>query len=254
MQPRHLQRPFSSWIAVIFPLALVAVGVACPPPVPSPVPGPHGGLSGYPGQNSDATKTYLASLDFTQTDSIFDGWIQCHSASDCTGDSIHLKIVPEKDAHEVPIEAALHGGPGYIVARIVNLDNKAYASWQLAAFDTTYLWAGAMPGGGRRLAIFRISPVTGAAVARSQAKKAGWCTKPPGLDRSIAAVHLNSMTECNAHTFYTASHGTSSDARLASNSNELVGGAALRNFAHSLGLWFSCSMGCCEGSGFDAVL
>lgn len=240
------------WLIVV--VAAAPFIVACPPPVPSPVPGPHGGLSGYPGENADATKAYLGSLDFTQTDSIFNGAIPCHSASDCTGDSIHLNIVPEKDAHEVPIDAALHGGPGYIVARIINLDNKPYGSYRLAAFDTAYLWAGAMPGGGRRLAIFRISSVTGAATPRSRAKKAGWCTKPPGMVRTIAAVHINSMTECNEHTFYTADAAAPNATRLASTSNDLVAGGTLKAFAHSSGLWFSCSMGCCEGSGFEELL
>jgi hypothetical protein len=235
-------------------LALAPMVVACPPPAPSPVPGPHVGLPAYPGQDTAATKAYLASLDFTQTDSIFNGAIQCHSPSDCTGDSIRLNIVPERNAHEVPVETALHAGPGYIVARIINLDNKPYASYQLAPFDTTYLWVGAMAGGARRFAIYRISAVTGAATVRSRAKKAGWCTKPPGMVRSIAAVHVNSMTECNAHTFYATLPDERNEPRLANVSNGLIGGATLNAFAHSSGLWFSCSMGCCEGSGFEAVI
>lgn len=253
MHTRNLARRSTRRIILAVSFALVPGIVACPPPGPSSLPGPHAGLSGYPGENPVATKAYLSSLDFTQTDSIFDGWIQCHSATDCTGDSIHLKIVPEKNAHEVPIDAALHGGPGYIVSRIVNLDNKPYRSYRLAALDTGYLWTGAMPGGERRVAIFRISPVTGAASGLSRANKAAWCTKPPGMIRTIAAVHINSMTECNANTFYTALRDIGNDTHLASTSSAIVAGT-LRGLAHSSGLWFSCSMGCCEASQFDALL
>ena len=233
-------------------LAALAPGIAgCPPPT---IPGPVTGLPGYPGQDAAATKAYLASLDFTQLDSIFDGWIPCHNASDCTGDSIHIRIVPEKKAYLVPIEGALHGGPGYIVAKIINLDSKPYDSWKLAANDTTYLWVGALPAGGRKVAIFRISAITGIASGRVRAEKVGWCAKSPGMERSVAAVHINSMTECNSHTFYTASGLKHNHVHVASASNDLVPGSALRAFAHSSGLWFSCPMGCCEASEFASLL
>lgn len=247
----YIERPSARRVLLII-LAALAPGIAgCPPPGP---PGPAVGLPGYPGQDTAATKAYLASLDFSQTDSIFNGSIPCHGVSDCTGDSIHISIVPEKKAYLVPIEGALHAGPGYIVARIINLDNKPYASWQLAAHDTTYLWAGGMPGGGRRVAIFRISAVTGVATGRVRAKKVGWCTKPPGMVRSIAAVHINAMTECNAHTFYSASSVSQNPLHFASTSSDLVAGSALSSFAHSSGLWFSCPMGCCEASEFESLV
>ena len=229
-------------------LAALAPGIAaCPPPT---IPGPVTGLPGYPGQDTAATKAYLASLDFTQLDSIFDGWIPCHNATDCTGDSIHIRIVPEKKAYLVPIEGALHGGPGYILAKIINLDNKPYGSWKLAANDTTYLWAGATLTAGRKVAIYRISAATGVATGLVRANKVGWCTKSPGMERTVSAVHINSMTECNAHTFYTASRREHGHVHVASTSNDLIGASGFKALAHSSGLWFSCPMGCCEASDF----
>ena len=212
------------------------------------------GIIDYPGKNANATKLYLASLDFSQTDSIVDTTVPCHDAGDCSGGSEHLLIVPEKNAYRVPVDEALKSGRGYIVAQIENKSQTVYKSLNLSPNETAYLWVGATPAGSRRIAIFHINPENGHATWRSTATKAGWCGSPPGLARSISAVHLNAMPECaQTNTFYsTAMQGIGNSAvQLASTSATLLSDASYRAMAHRGGLWFSCTLGCCEGTNFE---
>jgi hypothetical protein len=224
-----------------------------------PLIGTNVGLKDFPGKNPTATKAYLNSLSFTQTDSVIDASIPCHDAADCAGGSVHLRVVPEMLAYTVPAKDALKSGRGYIVARIVNESAAAYGSFHLLPNDTAYLWVGATATGDRRVAIYNISKATGAATLRSVASQAGWCTMSPGMVRTKSAVHLNPMPECQSNSFYTTigSIGTS-EIRLASTSSSILGDATRRaiansSMAHSSGLWFSCSIGCCEGSGFRSA-
>jgi len=215
------------------------------------------GIIDYPGKNATATKLYLASLDFSQTDSIVDSTVPCHDAGDCSGGSVHLRIVPEKNAYKVPVDAALKSGRGYIVARIENKSQTLYKSLNLAPNEIAYLWVGAMPAGPRRIGIFHITSDTGHATWRSTASQAGWCASPAGFARTVSAVHLNPMPECaSTNKFYSSPmQGIGiSDIRLASTSSSILSDAARKAMAHRSGLWFSCSLGCCEGTGFEVAL
>nr|MDQ3082406.1 hypothetical protein [Gemmatimonadota bacterium] len=83
------------------------------------------GLAGYPGQNTDSTRTYLSSLNLATTDSAFEGYITCDEPAKCDGaDSVRVSIVAESRAHKVPVRSALDSAAGYIVARIRNLDRR----------------------------------------------------------------------------------------------------------------------------------
>ena len=215
------------------------------------------GIIDYPGKNATATKLYLASLDFSQTDSIVDTNVPCHDAGDCSGGSVHLRIVPEKNAYKIPVDAALKSGRGYIVARIENKSQTIYKSLNLAPNETAYLWVGAMPSGPRRIGIFHISGDTGHATWRSTAAQAGWCAQAPGAARTVSAVHLNPMPECvQTNSFYsTPMQGIGlSDIHLASTTMSVLSDLGPRLMAHRSGLWFSCSLGCCEGTAFQAAL
>jgi hypothetical protein len=215
------------------------------------------GLIDYPGKNATATKLYLASLDFSQTDSVVDTTVPCHDASDCSGGSVHLRIVPEKNAYKVPVDDALKSGRGYIVARIENKSQTLYKSLNLAPNEIAYLWVGAMPAGGRRIGIFHITGETGHATWRSTAAQAGWCPPPAGSQRTVSAVHLNPMAGCTStNNFYSSPMKSIgfSDIRLASTSSSILSDAAHKAMAHRSGLWFSCSLGCCEGTDFEVAL
>jgi hypothetical protein len=216
--------------------------------------GVNTGLFEYPGKNPSATRSYLASLDFSQTDSIVDTSLPCHDASDCSGGSIHLRIVPEKNAYRVPVDQALKAGRGYIVARIENHSQSIYKSLNLLANETAYLWVGEMPSGPRRIAIFYVDPASGQATWRSTATRAGWCAPPAGMTRTISAVHLNAMPQCSAtNPLYSAQmQGIGlKNIQLASTSSSILGDALTKSMAHRGGLWFSCSLGCCEGSDIE---
>ena len=215
------------------------------------------GIIDYPGKNATATKLYLASLDFSQTDSIVDATVPCHDAGDCSGGSVHLRIVPEKNAYKVPVDAALKSGRGYIVARIENKSQTLYKSFNLAPNEIAYLWVGAMPSGPRRIGIFQIAGDAGHATWRSTASQAGWCSPVAGSGRTVSAVHLNPMPECaSTNSFYSSPmQGIGiSDIHLASTSSSILSDAARKAMAHRSGLWFSCSLGCCEGTDFQTAL
>ena len=132
-----------------------------------------------------------------------------------------------------------------------------YKSLNLSPNETAYLWVGAVPSGQRRIAIFHINRENGHATWRSTANRAGWCSSPAGFARSISAVHLNAMPECvQTNNFYSTPMKSmgSSAIQLASTSAAILSDAAYRAMAHRGGLWFSCSLGCCEGTDFtDAV-
>jgi hypothetical protein len=216
-----------------------------------------GGLTGYPGQNADATKSYLASLDFSVQDSVFDGWMDCEVPGDCgNSDSVHIRVVPESRAHKAPIATAMGGGKGYIVARVQNLENKPFAPYGMAANDTAYLWVGSTQSNGMKFALYRIASGTGQATILAIAPQAGKCGAPDP-DRKIPAVHINPVPMCSDSMIYS---GESSAARnmkpvqLASLSSHLPAGMmSTVMFSHSRGMWFSCSMGCCEARGFQSL-
>jgi hypothetical protein len=223
------------------------------------------GLNDYPGKSGNATRLYLASLDFSQTDSIVDTTIPCHDAADCSGGSVRIRIVPEKNAYKVPVDEALKSGRGYIVAQIENKSQSAYKSLNLSPDETAYLWVGGVPAGGpggvpegaRRIAVVRINREIGGATWLSTARSAGWCVAPPGLVRSVSAVHLKPMPECvNTNRLYSIPmKGVGlSDIRLATTSSNILSEAVRRVMAHRSGLWFSCSLGCCEATDIEAGL
>ena len=214
--------------------------------------GAPAGLAGYPGQNAAATRSYLASLDFSREDSAFTGQLDCEDSSKCGGGpSVNIKIVPEKRAYRAPVDRALATGQGHIVARITNLDARPFHPYGLRPNDVAYLWVGSMPSGAPKIAVFRISE-SGQATLLATAQQAGYCPDAaPGRSRS--AVHLNTTPMCTERSLYPGSQGTASSGQIASTDpgNTLLVAAAARAFSHARGLWFSCSLGCCEARGFE---
>lgn len=245
----------SSFIVMSLAVSLVLTATGCwgdkPKPDPDQSAAPAG-LAGYPGQNADSTLAYLASLNFAATDSAFEGYITCDEPAKCEGaDSVRVSIVPESRAHEAPMRKALDSAAGYVVARITNLDQRPFGLLGIAANETAYLWVGPMPSGENRIAVFTIDPVTGASALRSVANAAGYC-EGTTKDRRIPAVHVNAMEECTANSLYEAPARTASNVMLAATpASSVTSAAAAMAFSGIRGLWFSCSLGCCEGRGFQ---
>lgn len=212
------------------------------------------GLAGYPGQDPAATRSYLASLDFSVQDSIFSGPLECEIPAQCGNSAtVNIRIVPERRAFRARVENSLRDAEGHIVARIENLENKPFHPYGLAPRETAYLWVGAMRSGERRMAIYRIDPQSGQARALTVAAQAGWC---PDADenRKISAVHINATPMCTERSFYTEPARSAAAGMLASaSSNEMTAVALARALSHARGLWFSCSMGCCEARGFHTA-
>src|SRR5688500_1909875 len=215
------------------------------------------GLAGHPGQNAGATKNYVASLNFSNVDSAFTGPLECEEPARCGGaSSVNIQIVPEEHAFRAPVDRSLADGKGHIVARITNLDSVAFHPYGLAPRDVAYLWVGAMASGRPRIAIFRISDA-GQSTLLATAQEAGYCPDP-AAGRSKSAVHVNATPMCAERSLYTAESGTASAGAAASNrlasvnpGNNLLVAAASRAFSHARGLWFSCSLGCCEARGME---
>ena len=214
------------------------------------------GLAGYPGQDPAATRAYVASLDFSVQDSIFSGPLECETPASCGNSAtVNIRIVPERRAFKAPVENALRDAEGHIVARIENLENKPFHPYGLGPSETAYLWVGAMRSGERRMAIYRIDRESGQATALTVAAQAGWCPDADE-DRKIAAVHINENPMCTERSFYSQPARSASAGRLADASagHEMALGALASAFSHARGLWFSCSMGCCEARGFEPAL
>ena len=215
--------------------------------------GAPAGLEAYPGQNPAATAKYVRSLDFSVRDSIFSGPLECETPAACGNSAtVNIRVVPERRAFKAPMEDALTGnGNGHIVASIENLENKPFAPYGLAPNETAYLWVGALQSGARRIAIYRIDRNTGQSRLLATAANAGFC---PGSNdgRKIAAVHINANPMCTERSIYSEPGRTASAGALATSADEVLAGAVARAFSHARGLWFSCSLGCCEARGFQA--
>ncbi len=214
--------------------------------------GTPSGLRGYPGQDPAATARYVRSLDFSARDSIFSGPLDCETPAECGNSAaVNVRVVPEKRAFRAPIEGAMRTAAGHIVASIENLENKPFAPYGLAANETAYLWVGPLQSGERRMAIYRIDRTSGQSRLLAVAASAGWC---PGSNegRKISAVHINANPMCTERSFYSEPARSASAGRLASAGDEVLVSAVARAFSHARGLWFSCSLGCCEARGFHA--
>lgn len=208
------------------------------------------GLAGYPGQDPAATAKYVRSLDFSVRDSIFSGPLECEVPADCGNSAtVNIRVVPERRAFRAPIDEAMRSAPGHIVASIENLENKPFAPYKLAPNETAYLWVGALQSGERKMAIVRIDRASGQSQVLAVAASAGWC---PGSNegRKIAAVHINANPMCTERSFYSESARSAAAGLLASAGDEVLANAVTRAFSHARGLWFSCSLGCCEARGF----
>jgi hypothetical protein len=164
---------------------------------------------------------------------------------------VNIRVIPERRAFRAPVDHALGNGPGHIVARIENLENKPFAPYGLAPNDTAYLWVGALQSGTRRIAIVRVT-AAGQAQLLATAQQAGWC---PGsnANRSSSAVHINPNPMCADRPLYPGAASSASRGLLASanTGHGVLIGAVTAAFSHARGLWFSCSMGCCEARGFE---
>lgn len=204
------------------------------------------GLAGYPGQNPEATKNYLQKLNFT-SDSAFDGPVTCAPDDNCGAASVHLRIMPEQNAHRDDMSAALDpaSAGGFIVAMIINMDSTyTFGPFNLAPRDTVYWWAGATKSSAKRFAFYRISRATGAAQGVAFAANAGYC--PSSGARTIPAVHINHTPECQTQSLYSSA----SEANAQRSLYHLAGNSMLAAaMLHTQGLWISCSLGCCEAGG-----
>jgi hypothetical protein len=179
------------------------------------------------------------------TDSIVDGPVKCAGGDNCGGaESVHLRVLPEVNAHKVDIAASLAaaGNAGFIIAMVANVDSShTFGPLSLAPGDTAYLWAGPTQHAGRVFGFYKINRVTGTAQGVAKANYAAYC--PAAGPRTIPAVHIP-MYQCQATALYgnpqNANAGGTSLYRLAA--NPIYAATML----HTQGVWISCSLGCCQ--------
>lgn len=185
----------------------------------------NSGLRGKPGDDRAATADYLRSITWADALPYSAATFYVKSSA---RDSALIKVVPAIGTQYDPWSNAMSGGkPGYITARIDNLEHKRIPALNMNADDTGYLWVGARSLATRGAAIYVLS-ADGAALRHRNKKFVGYCTGQhdvprvrstegydcPGGVQSLRKMRMVSMRSM----FY-------------------LGGS---------GLWISCRGGCCE--------
>jgi hypothetical protein len=239
--------------SVVLSSVVLFAGIACKkkeaePPAAAELISLSHGLPQYPGANGDATKSYMNGLHFV-TDSIVDGPVNCAEGDDCGGAaSVHLRMLPEANAHRVDIGASLAaaGNAGFIIAMVANVDSShTFGPLSLAPGDTAYLWAGPTQHAGKVFGFYKINRTNGQAQGVAKAQYAAYC--PAAGPRTIPAVHIP-MYQCQTTPLY--GNAQNADGAGPGGDNSLYRFARNPIYAatmlHSQGLWISCSLGCCQ--------
>jgi len=214
-------------------IAVVSIsGCVQPPELPQPTKG----LDVSPSVSPGTTVGYLKSLEFNENPGLqlVDVYLPCHPPHACGGqNAVHLRIVAEGQSHLVNWQAALHTGSGHVLSRITNMDPVRFGPWNMAPYDTAYLWIGPIPGHPRDLALFHREGTAFSFIAFAVSK--GYCAGGPATG---PAVHVNHPPQCHGHF-----------ARTFDNSNRLASNSTIdltRALGHDQGLWQGCPQGCCE--------
>jgi len=179
------------------------------------------------------------------------GPLDCGDGSTCGGKTkVSFRILPHTNAHSIDHRQVLNGArPAAYIARLTNTDVVDYGPWKIDRGATAYLKVGAVVGGQRRIAIYSINPSTGSETLLVTAQDAAICDMKPQTAPNVhpwAPPHCRSAKDKDplygnpfAETSVTPKESV---AKLASFS--------LNQVDVDIGLWITCSGGCCEGSRF----
>ena len=198
---------------------------------------PDTGYAGYPGQNDEATRKYLMSVRWASDlppGDIVDGDLIVDNEQ-----ARKIRIVPSDSAFRVDWDKAINGtGNGHYVAKIYNRENAAIGALGIPANETGYLWVGRLAENERGVAIVIVKNNGNARIA----KKLTW-------DNYCADAHSRSKVEltegkkCPSRGGSKTSASVPATVMLASN---VEPAASASSFIAGLGLWITCSGGCCE--------
>lgn len=253
------------WVTTMIIGILIIDGCAYPTPRAPRDNRPGTPLSGVFGENANTDNWLDTQVHFNTNlpDTVYDGLVPCEHR-ECATKLVNLKIAPENFAHTRPITPDFfkQTAPGYVLARIFNNDPRkvAFRTLSLPFRDYAYMWAGDLPGGGRGIGFF--VKQNGRWVMTAKAASAYYCPRSAGTDPPTAAsVHLHGEPQCTQviYKLYPPSMGRGwskpSLYAFASNSfhSKLAPNASVAMFG-STGLWFSCSMGCCEAHSIEALI
>jgi hypothetical protein len=212
--------------------------VAPPPPVAIAQVVPDTGYAGYPGQNDEATRRYLMSIRWASD--LPPSEVVDSALVDDGNQPRDVRIIPSDSAYHVDWDKAINGtGNGYYVAKIYNRSNAAIAALGIPGNQTGYLWVGRLNENERGVAIVLVRNNGNAQIA----KKLSWdnfCATP----HSRSKVELTDGKKCDARSAAQASASVPTTVMLASNVRPAP--AASSSFLAGLGLWITCSGGCCE--------
>lgn len=248
--------------AITLVAAALTVGAACKPAGTGSTPSdtdtavgppvtvaqvvPDTGYAGYPTQNDEATRRYLMSIRWASD--LPPGDVVDSALIDNDNQPRNIRIVPSDSAFRVDWDKAISGtGNGYFVAKIYNRENAAIAALGIPANETGYLWVGKLADGEGGVAIVTVKNNGKARIA----KKLTWdnfCEESHPRSR----VELTEGKKCDPRPAGKTSAARPAAVMLASN----VGPAASSSssFLAGLGLWITCSGGCCEVKVRDATI
>lgn len=182
------------------------------------------GLRGKPGDNPAATLDYLRSITWADALPYSSATFYVKSTAH---DSALIKVTPAMGSQHDPWNEAVKSGPGYITARIENLEHKHIPALNMNADDTGYLWVGARKLADRGAAIY-VLRADGRALRHRNKKIVGFCSGQHDVPR----VRSTEANDCPG--------GTQSLRKVlpvSMRSMFYLGGS---------GLWISCRGGCCE--------
>ena len=210
---------------------------------------PAEGFAGLPEAKPGGMDDYVQKIDFgagSDPAGIFEGELPCAVPSKCgSKTAVRLRIVPSNFAHVANWDKALHGGNGYVVAKVSNLEAVPYDRLNLGPYEVGYIWVGDSQHLGRSPVLFavragtikRIFKFKGLTFCRDSTPQ-----KP--------AVHIYSPSKCSG----VDSNPMGASAQQASiEPFSAIGAHVVNAVTRKLvppplvsGLWISCSLGCCE--------
>jgi hypothetical protein len=185
----------------------------------------NGGLHGKPGDNHTATADYLKSITWADALPYASATFYVKSSAH---DSALIKVTPAMETqYDSWKEAMTSGKPGYITARIENLEHKRIPALNMDAADTGYLWVGSRSLAVRGAAIYVVRS-DGSAPRHRNKKFVGFC----GGQHDVPRVRSTEGYDCPG--------GVESLKKMRP--------ASMRSMFYlgGSGLWISCRGGCCE--------
>ena len=199
---------------------------------------PDKGMPGFPTEDQEATRKYLMSIRWASDlplGDVVDG-----DLLDDNNQKRKIRIVPSDAAFGVNWQGSINGTDnGYFVAKIYNREPGAIAALNIPAHQTGYLWVGRLNATQRGVAIVRVRHDGQATIAKTLSWD-NYCAE----SHSRSRVELTEGKKCPARAGANTSASMPATVTLASN----VGPAAATSssFLAGLGLWITCSGGCCE--------